>query len=162
MTSPALCWRETLEGLAWTLENPEETRALYISVDASLTIDSLRSPTGPVVVPITGSVHASGIAEGASLVGRLVARPPGRLVYDGVFASSTRPSCRLAGEKHLFWLAPRATLTELQVSFYDDANREFARGLVRSTFATDPRHLLRTLRLTDVPGLSLLRSLLRQ
>ena len=162
MTSPALHWRETLEGLAWTLESPEETRALYISLDAVLTMASLRSPKGPVVVPFQGTLHASGIAEGAALTGRLVARPPGRLVYDAVFATETRSSCRLAGEKHLFWLAPRATLTELQVSLYDEANREFARGLVRSTFATDPRHLLRTLRLTDVPGLTLVRSLLLQ
>ncbi len=162
MTGPSVHWRETLEGLCWTLERPEETRALYIGIDATLTLESLRSPTGPVVVAFTGTLHGSGIAEGASLTGRLVARPPARLVYDGVFASAERPSCRLAGEKHLFWLAPLATATGLQLSFYDDANREFGRGIVRSTFATDLRHLLRTLRVSGVPGLSLLRSVLLQ
>lgn len=162
MTKPALHWRETLEGVAWTLEAPAETHALYVGLEATLTLDSLRSPKGPVVVSFTGELHGVGVAEGALLTGRLVARPPGRLVYDAVFSSASRAGCRMAGEKHLFWLAPRATATGLQLSFYDAGDREFARGLVRSTFATDLRHLLRTVRLTGVPGLDLLRALLLQ
>ncbi len=162
MSDPALHWRETLEGLCWTLERPEETRALYIGIEATLTLESVRSPTGPVVVAFTGTIHGSGIAEGSSLSGRLVARPPARLVYDGVFASLDRPSCRMAGEKHLFWLAPLATATGLHLSFYDDANLEFGRGIVRSTFATDLRHLLRTLRVSGVPGVDWVRSALLQ
>ncbi len=156
MITPAIHWSETLEGLAWTLTEPEFTRALYINIAATLTLASLRSPTGPVVIPFEGTLHASNIAEGASLTGRLVARPPSRLVYDGIFASGVHSSCRLAGEKHIFWLAPFATFTELQLSFYDDSNREFGRGFVRSTFATDPRHLLRTLRISGVPLFSYL------
>ncbi len=162
MTTPAIQWRETLEGLAWTLEKPAETHALHVGLEATLTLESLRSPTGPVVVACRGTLHGVGVAEGATLTGRLVARPPARLVYDVVFSSDTRHGCRMAGEKHLFWLAPLATATGLQLSFYDAGDREFARGLVRSTFATDVRHLLRTLRISGVPGLDLLRSLLLQ
>ena len=162
MTTPAIHWRETLEGLAWTLERHEETHAIHVGLEATLTLESLRSPTGPVVVSFSGTLHGVGVAEGAVLTGRLVARPPGRLVYDAVFSSDTRSGCRMAGEKHLFWLAPLATATGLQLSFYDAGDREFARALVRSTFATDVRHLLRTLRISGVPGAGLARRLLLQ
>jgi hypothetical protein len=162
VTTPALHWRETLEGLCWTLDRPQETRALVIGIEATFSLESLASRRGPAIVDVTGTLHGVGIAEGASLAGRLVVRPPGRLVYDGVFASEARPSCRMAGEKHFFWLAPLASATGLHLSFYDDADLEFGRGIVRSTFATDLRHLLRTVRVSGVPGLALLRSALLQ
>ena len=160
MSGPSLSWSETLEGLAWTLERPEATRALYVAIEATLTLESLRSPAGPVVIPMRGTLHGVGVADGATLSGRLVARPPGRLVYDGVFSTDSHGSCRMAGEKHFFWLAPVASTTELQLSFYDAADREYARALVRSTFATNLRPLLRSLRLSGIPGLELARDLL--